>query len=108
MYGDLRWGGSYGVDADFIASSNVIVKSIDLEKIQVNHMYNDEGCKFQISDDVRLEFHAHLFPRFYTVFNNRSFARGNSSIHFLNFSKEHQLHFAATMRIYRWLTTMPT
>ena len=56
LYGDLRWGGSYGVDADFIASSNVIVKSIDLEKIEVSHMYNDEDRKFQYQIKSGLNF----------------------------------------------------
>jgi hypothetical protein len=35
VYGDFRWGGGYGVDADFIASSDTIVKSLTLEKIEV-------------------------------------------------------------------------
>mmetsp|Transcript_4906 Transcript_4906/g.10880 ORF Transcript_4906/g.10880 Transcript_4906/m.10880 type:complete len:383 (-) Transcript_4906:436-1584(-) len=34
LYGDFRWGGGYGVDADFIATSNTIVKSLSLEKIE--------------------------------------------------------------------------
>ena len=44
LIGDYRWGGSYGVDSDFIARENCSVIWADLDEIQVDIQWFQSCC----------------------------------------------------------------
>ena len=60
MLGDIRWGGSWGIQADFVAKTPCSIMCIDVVEIMVTTQSAFQYF-FAMSDDFRRQFVVWVF-----------------------------------------------